>query len=437
MFLAVGLYVAEAVQASTFLQCINNDTNMRVQSYGLGFEPQVLEPTKNGYTLLAESKSTVARGASRWRVEMLSETINSTLTPDRESLSVKTNVQDIEDVYHPNRRAVLFRSVVRVKDAQVATCAFHVQYLSHMIVRLTLYDNDVEIASECGKGSATIRHAVLYQEDAKQGDKDKKQDDTKTDKKIGTLSGQKHKYVLFAKIEQVLKVSRPGTATMKVSSAKSKKPVKDDSDKYKARYISQDPASLIVVKDTEKDDLFRVIKEGWETHQPGRAVLAKELRDQYTKIVEQGQIKPFALGQNKVWTIVKKGPPKVQIVPNETSDGYIGQIVGSQIAPSVYAGYDGTAAIDAARDWIAKVKQDRVGDKDFRSATKKQQIESLETKLKEMEKFTRIDHARREQYRSRLVQESEELALKLKAFAQQATEAQAIDDFSDKKKKKK
>ncbi|ORX54195.1 hypothetical protein BCR36DRAFT_322497 [Piromyces finnis] len=64
---------------------------------------------------------------------------------------------------------------------------------------------------------------------------------------------------------------------------------------YKLKLISSDNASVIVTKDTEKDEKFKVIKDSWETTQSGRAIKAKESRINYLKQLEKGTIKTVPL----------------------------------------------------------------------------------------------------------------------------------------------
>jgi hypothetical protein len=64
---------------------------------------------------------------------------------------------------------------------------------------------------------------------------------------------------------------------------------------WKLRLISTDTASLAVAKDTEKEDRYKLIKDSWESAQPGRATKARESRDQYLKQVETGAIKPVVM----------------------------------------------------------------------------------------------------------------------------------------------
>lgn len=86
---------------------------------------------------------------------------------------------------------------------------------------------------------------------------------------------------------------------------------------YKLRFISSDGASLIVTKDTEKEEKYKVIKDSWEAAQSGRAQKAKESRINYLKQLEKGTIKtvPFFTKQ----FITLHGP---SLIMNRYIDNY-------------------------------------------------------------------------------------------------------------------
>ena len=62
---------------------------------------------------------------------------------------------------------------------------------------------------------------------------------------------------------------------------------------WKLRLVSIDTASIVVARDTEKEDRHKAIKETWETSQPGRAAKAREARDSYLKQCDAGSIAPI------------------------------------------------------------------------------------------------------------------------------------------------
>lgn len=93
---------------------------------------------------------------------------------------------------------------------------------------------------------------------------------------------------------------------------------------WKLRLISTDTTSLIVTKDTEKEDRYKALKDSWEQQQPGRATKAREARDAYTKQVEQGVIRPTAFTIHstkdscKPWTILNHGNSNTAASTNNT-----------------------------------------------------------------------------------------------------------------------
>jgi len=52
---------------------------------------------------------------------------------------------------------------------------------------------------------------------------------------------------------------------------------------------------VVVTKDTERDEKFKIIKDSWESAQSGRAIKAKESRINYLKQLEKGTIKTVPL----------------------------------------------------------------------------------------------------------------------------------------------
>ena len=161
MFIAANLYTPETMQPHTLLRVINNDTGEEVPQTVLSLAPQVYQPNKNGYLFFADSKCITARTASKWKLRLLSETISPSLI-DKEFITTKMNYADMDDVFHPNKHNLLFRFLLKVKDAPTAFTAFQAQYLPNVVISLTLFDNDVEICSVKGKGTATLRNALLY-----------------------------------------------------------------------------------------------------------------------------------------------------------------------------------------------------------------------------------------------------------------------------------
>jgi hypothetical protein len=285
---------------------------------------------------MAESKAPSSRPVSKWKFRLLSDILPPILG-EKETLSVKPSIQDLEDSYHTNKHNILFRSHLKVRDAHMTNAFIHLAFLPNVMISLTLFDNDIEIANARGKGSATIRSVFLHLVE------DSKANDTRKNPATTTIPilNQKHKYVLQAKAETNLEKlpnrpntsGRPASISGKPGSTKGKRsiavakigtpPAAEDS-KWKLRLIATEPGIILLIigaffvtKDTEKEDLFRSIKDGWELSQPGRLQFARDVRESYSKLVESGQISPVTILVDdriiKPWSIVKENSPMTQI----------------------------------------------------------------------------------------------------------------------------
>lgn len=426
--------------------------------------------------------------------------------------------------------------MLKIKDAQLTNASLHVSFLPNVIISLQLFDNDIEIASARGKGCATIRSVFMHLYDEPKIAELKKGAPTAVVVPAPSSNITKHKYVLQAKIEtSIEKFTAPNdfrpysnARASKPSSAKGKKkaaatngnfgtPSQEDS-RWKLRIVSPEPASFIVTKDTEKEDLFKSIKEGWEANAPGRIQSARELRDTYTKMVETSNFTPIVIPLDnrvvKPWTVIKENAPVVLITSEkelrplsriDTSDAKDEVLLNEaaitkQISPDIVASakiqpaeaatvstkgpsegnlltpfpksmidvgmnkisttdirgaaikeefkemtvyksvivergdaqvleadhvqksiQEQLTAIENSQKWIQEIRQHRASDKDVRALEKRLQVECVEIKQKEMEGWWKIDQASREAYRYRIIRESDELEVKIKAAQMAAT----------------
>ena len=248
---------------------------------------------------------------------------------------------------------------------------------------------------------------------------------------------------------------RPNSSRgVKTSSAKGKKkgatatsnPSSEESH-WRLRLVSTDPATLTATKDTEKEDLFKAIKESWDQHAPGRMNMSRESRDMYLKQLEQGQVPSVSVPLNsnllKPWSIIKESPPKVMLVPQtplkssrpSTQEGedkvenynFKNIVVPQELPVPVVLTPEQisqsqsiqTSRIELFQSQHAQLKASRVSNKESRANEKRLQIELLENKLKELENWQKIDLNRRELYRARMAREMDEMNAKIKA-AQEA-----------------
>ncbi|KAJ3209813.1 hypothetical protein HDU82_000053 [Entophlyctis luteolus] len=289
--------------------------------------------------------------SGKWKLRLISEpTPIYPLDKIPPEMSVKPNVQDFEDLFVPNKHNILFRYVAKVKDAPENWASMQVTFsFPQAMLKLQVFDNDVEIASASGKGTAVLHAVQLVQvlEDVavpatsasgKTEKKDKEKEAAeKRDKeerermaKENIPAAGKHRYVIQATVEQLelLKPASPGLLNAadggrpssrgggklpsSASPAKAKKklsagagihPIIADAAAanmaldpiWKLRIVSTDAATLAIVKDTEKEDRYKMIKDSWEANQTGRCAKAREARDAYLKQVEAGSVKPVAI----------------------------------------------------------------------------------------------------------------------------------------------
>ena len=186
---------------------------------------------------------------------------------------------------------------------------------------LDLYDFDNLICSSTGKNEATISLINLFSS-SDAGVKQK-------DKNIQTPSKViKHKYILQGTLNLAdfkntthqkptpNKEARRNSKDEKTIGKKSKVVTeKEDSEgiTWKTRIYSSDSASLVIVKDCEKEERLKVLKESWESVQLGRTTRVKECREKFLKVSDQ--TKPIIIGMLKntkrlckPWTLLNGSP---------------------------------------------------------------------------------------------------------------------------------
>ncbi|KAJ3076534.1 hypothetical protein HDU98_002522 [Podochytrium sp. JEL0797] len=359
----------------------NNDTGKEQPHIFHNIKSHLVVPNTNGYTLLADCRTVAARPTGKWKLRLISEPTHI-YPPDKPptEMSTKPITQDFEESYVQNKHNVLFRYVMKVKDAPENVASFQLTFsLPQVMIKLQVFDNDVEIASVSGKGivslhtvsllqvieEATVQPSTAAVSSGGKGDKkDKekeavekkeKEEKERIAKEIATVAAAtlavpiiKHRYVIQATVQQLdlIKPNSPnllvsqdanrpssrgsvktpssatpnkakkkqsaGTGGATAGSATSSEPPTSAGPDlfWKLRIISTDTASLTVVKDTEKEDRYKMIKDTWEASQPGRSAKAREARESYLKLVESGAIKPVVA---LLTPFLEDAPPVVQI----------------------------------------------------------------------------------------------------------------------------
>ena len=507
--------------------------------------------------MVGESRAMTSRPATKWKFRLFSDTITSSLI-DKELFTTKMSIQDVNEAYVLNRHNILFRSLIKIKDGLYNPNNLSIQIdfsISGICLDLVLYDNDVEIYRAKGKGVVSIFNILLYPSEdtpvnlkggtgTNPGNAGNKQAAaTITNNNANTQVPPKHKYILQCSIsgscaEKLtntvflaeyrsnsrnekaassagkkkkspatiggLPAATPNTATNPAINASGGAAASNPQSAqaelsdftWHARYISSDGSSLVIVKDTEKEDKYKTVKDNWEIVAPGRAAKAKDLRDQYSKLLELG-LNPLTITHQdktlKPWTIFKgENAPKYLIQGNRSVPGItlppifaetpvpvppttgkvaansnttknsrpntaypsedisaISNLVFSLSSKHVSSGCkkvlsqfevlskERTAQISKFQEFQAEVVKKRGGDKDNRQVEKKRLFDIVETKLKDFEAVNAIDVGRREIYRSRILAEREEEAqARAKAMmdANKAAElAGESEETSDKK----
>ncbi|KAJ3390553.1 hypothetical protein HDU92_000392 [Lobulomyces angularis] len=371
------LFVPELIEVYTCLRLFNNDSEKEGLSveYPLSFfnlKPQLLLPNKNGYTLIADCKMPIQKPQNKWKLRFYSDPFHS---PEKlfEGISLKPIVQDFEDLIVPNKHNILFRYIIKIKDGPENRVSMQLSFnLPFVSLNLQLFDHEEEIFSISGKGIVSMHAVTLYANfpegdgilvpppqlvENKKGTKDGK-DAPKVDLSVkeAVKPPLKHKYILQGSMEPIewskflttkgnqANDERPVSRGIKTTGSGKKKKstqpaaqpdppvitgVASSEPNWKLRFVSTDSVSLIVTKDTEKEDRYRALKDSWELSQPGRALKAKESREQYIKQVEQGLTKPLVFGYTaakevcKPWTIVNSKPDKIVELPAYTSTANI------------------------------------------------------------------------------------------------------------------
>ncbi|KAI9208034.1 uncharacterized protein BJ171DRAFT_636543, partial [Polychytrium aggregatum] len=499
-YLAANIYTPDSIQSLTSLRMFDNDTGKLIPEIFYNLHPRIYTPNKSGYTLLADCRTPVARPAGKWKLRLVFEP-NTLFSPEKPlEIFTKPSIQDFDDIYVPNKHNILFRFVVKVKDCPENCVSMQLTFAFPLVwIKLQIFENDVEIQSSKGRGITTV-----YAINMVQGPPDSASKESKSAPGSASSQSKKPKYIVQGSVEQMEftkfvsvastvpgDANRPPSRGAKVASAKKKKSTTPASataatttvveDKpqtnepaWKLRLITADPGSLVVVKDTEKEDRYKAIKDSWEAAQPGRAAKAREARESYLKSTETLSRGMSVFKSNKSTTTKSTPtgrPLTIQSFTEETADESIGTAgtlgVGRLITAE--SGWTGLSTLPATatpvhvltpedleqreqarqQKWSAfekihdEVRRQRAEGKEYRARWKQLQIDKVDEKQKEVDYYRDLDVKRRDSYRQRIIKEMEDaMARKLALEAQRAAEliAEAGGDdmaMQDKDKAKK
>lgn len=211
---------------------------------------------------------------------------------------------------------------------------------------------------------------------------------------------------------------------------------------WKLRIISSDSSSMVVMKDTEKEDRFRSIKESWESSQPGRSMRANEVRDAYLRSVDNKTIQPIFMPANFGTNAKYKPWKRINSRPSTSESDR--STAPSEITKIPYLDEAGWARIQSERECKLKSALEEISNR--RSNRKNQKdIRISENKLKDMlsviatefEEYFNIDSGKRSEYRSRVLLEAEEVAKAKDAAKNSDLNSGGLAEDADKKKKAK
>ncbi|KAJ3017440.1 hypothetical protein HKX48_003542 [Thoreauomyces humboldtii] len=165
-FMSASIYVPEYLQSTACLRVIDNDTGQEIPLVFYILRPRTYLPNKNGYTFVADCRTTQSKPGGKWKLRYVTETA-PVVPPERPlELWTKPIVQDFDDVCTPNKHNILFRQVVRVKDAPTNCVSMQLTFsFPTAWLKLQVFDNDVEIHCARGKGVATVHVLNLVQTD--------------------------------------------------------------------------------------------------------------------------------------------------------------------------------------------------------------------------------------------------------------------------------
>lgn len=164
------VFTPEAIEPYTCVRMFDNDGDIPgsmveiPQAFYL-LKPQLLMPNKNGYTIVADCKMTVAKPATRWKLRLFTKPSITIFSPERpiEGMSTRPLVQDFEDTFIANKHNVLFRYKIKVKDAGECLTSMQLVFsLPSVTLKLQLFDHDVEVFCSKGKGCVTNHATNIY-----------------------------------------------------------------------------------------------------------------------------------------------------------------------------------------------------------------------------------------------------------------------------------
>jgi hypothetical protein len=141
------------------LKVINNDTYKEIPKVFNKLSPYTYTNNKKGYTIVAEGRTPPNDiiGPGRWRLRLIgsSQFLLAPRPSTKTDILSVFDVKEVRDYYIPNEHKTIMRHKVTVSDDHLTSLQITTSK-PDVYVKLTIYDNGVEVLSSTGKGGAVI-----------------------------------------------------------------------------------------------------------------------------------------------------------------------------------------------------------------------------------------------------------------------------------------
>ncbi|KAJ3127400.1 hypothetical protein HK098_006389 [Nowakowskiella sp. JEL0407] len=193
--LSANLFVPDVIANFTCLRFFDNDTNSEIPQVFYVLKPRLFIPNKSGYTLVADTRSPSTKIQLKYKLRLISSpenpadmqapvnpttpvaistpsqpgasntvttTVNTTtavVAPPQtyDMIITKSLVFEFEDFYIPNKYNILFRYQIKVKETNDNCISTQLLFsFPTVLLKLTVFDNNVEIFSVKGRGVVSI-----------------------------------------------------------------------------------------------------------------------------------------------------------------------------------------------------------------------------------------------------------------------------------------
>jgi hypothetical protein len=201
--------------------------------------------------------------------------------------------------------------------------------------------------------------------------------------------------------------------------------------RWNLRLYTSDPAGLFVVKDTEKEDRYRLIKDSWEQSSPGRASKARDSRERFlnstrsaSSTYPQSAVRPISASAQTSF-LSKTGnslrsrdflPGRVNrsVKPEPKIQNQDSINMQQELAKSAFVSFQKSAE---------KMKEKWKHEKQLSEDSRRRLSESLAISEKTVQNFREIDQIRRLYHRESIIKDFEAEAIALASQQQMILEA--------------